>query len=48
MPGWRWSDAYYGALVSRVSQVIAGELTLEEAWARIDQDVAEKVAEASR
>ncbi len=48
MPGWRWSDAYYGALVSRVSQVIAGELTLEEAWARIDQDVAEKVAEATR
>jgi alpha-1,4-digalacturonate transport system substrate-binding protein len=48
MPGWRWSDAYYGALVSRVSQVIAGELTLDEAWARIDQDVAEKVAEASR
>lgn len=48
MPGWRWSDAYYGALVSRVSQVIAGELTLDEAWARIDQDVAEKVAEATR
>jgi alpha-1,4-digalacturonate transport system substrate-binding protein len=48
LPGWRWSDAYYGALVSRVSQVIAGELTLEEAWARIDQDVAEKVAEATR
>ena len=48
LPGWRWSDAYYGAIVTRVSQVIAGELTLEEAWARIDQDVAEKVAEATR
>lgn len=48
LPGWRWSDAYYGALVTRVSQVIAGELTLDEAWARIDQDVAEKVAEATR
>jgi alpha-1,4-digalacturonate transport system substrate-binding protein len=48
MPGWRWSDAYYGALVSRVSQVIAGELTLEEAWTKIDEDVAQKVAEATR
>ncbi|MHB1101563.1 MAG: ABC transporter substrate-binding protein [Devosia sp.] len=48
LPGWRWSDAYYGALVTRVSQVIAGELTLDEAWTRIDQDVAEKVAEATR
>jgi alpha-1,4-digalacturonate transport system substrate-binding protein len=48
LPGWRWADAYYGALVTRVSQVIAGELTLDEAWTRIDQDVAEKVAEATR
>lgn len=48
LPGWRWSDAYYGALVTRVSQVIAGELTLDDAWARIDQDIADKVAEASR
>lgn len=48
LPGWRWSDAYYGALVTRVSQVIAGELTLDEVWARIDQDIAEKVAEATR
>lgn len=46
LPGWRWSDAYYGALVSRVSQAIAGELSLEEAFERIDADVAEKVAEA--
>lgn len=48
LPGWRWADAYYGAIVTRVSQVIAGELTLDEAWTRIDQDVAEKVAEATR
>lgn len=48
LPGWRWSDAYYGALVTRVSQVIAGELSLDEAWARIDQDIADRVAAASR
>jgi len=48
LPGWKWAGAYYGALVTRVSQAVAGELTLEEAYDRIDQDVAEKVAEASR
>jgi alpha-1,4-digalacturonate transport system substrate-binding protein len=29
-----------------VSQVMAGELALEDAWARIDQDIADKVADA--
>lgn len=48
LPGWKWADAYYGALVSRVSQAIAGELTLDQAYDRINQDVADKVAEASR
>ncbi|HQZ11935.1 MAG TPA: ABC transporter substrate-binding protein [Devosia sp.] len=48
LPGWKWSDAYYGALVTRVSQVIAGELSLDDAWARIDQDVADKVAAAGQ
>jgi len=48
MPGWRWSDAYYGALVSRVSQVIAGEIALDDVWAMIDEDVAQKVTEATR
>ncbi|MHA6690738.1 ABC transporter substrate-binding protein [Devosia sp. A449] len=46
LPGWKWSDAVYSAVVARVSQVIAGELTLDEAYARIDDDVAAKVAEA--
>ncbi len=46
LPGWRWSDAYYGALVTRVSQVIAGELSLKEAFERIDADIAARVADA--
>lgn len=46
MPGWRWSDTVYGALVTRVSQVAAGEMTLEEAFGRIDSDIAAKVKEA--
>jgi len=48
IPGWRWSDAVYGALVTRVSQAVAGELTLEETFARIDSDIAAKVKETGR
>lgn len=47
LPGWRWSDTYFGALVTRVSQVVAGELSLDEAFARIDADIAAKVKDAS-
>ena len=46
MPGWKWSDAYYSSMVGRVSQAVAGELTLDEAYKRIDQDVADKVSQA--
>jgi alpha-1,4-digalacturonate transport system substrate-binding protein len=46
LPAWKWASAYYGALVTRVSQVMAGELSLDDAWARIDQDIADKVADA--
>ncbi len=46
LPAWKWASAYYGALVTRVSQVMAGELTLDEAWGKIDQDIADKVAQA--
>ncbi|MCY1667163.1 ABC transporter substrate-binding protein [Rhizobium sp. SL86] len=43
MPGWRWSDTMYGAIVTRVGQAIAGEMSTTDAFARIDSDVAEKV-----
>lgn len=46
LPAWKYAGSYYGALVSRVSQVIAGELTLDDAYARINSDMAEKVKEA--
>lgn len=46
LPGWRWNDAYYSALVARVSQAVAGELSLEEAYRRVDQDIADKVKQA--
>ena len=48
LPAWKWGSVYYGALVTRISQVMAGELTLEEAYARIDEDIKAQVAEASK
>ncbi|MBX3572868.1 MAG: carbohydrate ABC transporter substrate-binding protein [Mesorhizobium sp.] len=46
LPAWKWASAYYGALVTRISQVMAGEMSLDDAWAKIDQDIADKVAQA--
>ncbi|WP_165224636.1 ABC transporter substrate-binding protein [Affinirhizobium pseudoryzae] len=43
MPGWRWSDTMYGAVVTRVAQAVAGEMSAADAFSRIDSDVAEKV-----
>lgn len=48
LPAWKWASAYYNALVTRTSQVMAGEMTLDEAFARMDKDIAEKVAEAGQ
>ena len=48
IPGWRWGSLVQGALVNRISQVIAGELTLDEAYGRIDQDVKAGYEEATR
>ena len=42
-PGWRWSDTMYGAVVTRSAQAVAGEMSKEDAFTRIDSDVAEKV-----
>ncbi len=46
LPGWLWSDAVYGALVTRVSQAAAGEMTVDEAFTRIDSDIATKVKDS--
>ena len=48
LPAWKWGSAYYGGLVTRISQVMAGELSLDDAYARIDEDIAAQVAEASK
>ena len=46
LPGWLWSDTVYGALVTRVSQAAAGEMKLDEAFTRIDADIAAKVKDS--
>ena len=46
LPSWKWANAYYAGLVTRLSQVMAGEMKVDDAWAKIDQDIADKVAQA--
>ncbi|MGH6924142.1 MAG: ABC transporter substrate-binding protein [Propylenella sp.] len=46
MPAYKWSDAIYGATITRMGQVVAGEITLDDAWARIPEDIAQKMAES--
>lgn len=48
LPAWKWSAAYYTALVTRTGQAMAGELSLDEAFSRMDSDVAEQVAQAQK
>lgn len=48
LPAWKWGNTVYGALVTRISQVMAGEMSLEDAFARIDEDIKAQVAEASK
>jgi alpha-1,4-digalacturonate transport system substrate-binding protein len=48
LPAWKWSGVAYGAIVARLGQVVAGEMSVDEAYARIDADIKQKVAEASR
>ncbi|MDO5528334.1 MAG: ABC transporter substrate-binding protein [Paracoccus sp. (in: a-proteobacteria)] len=46
MPGWRYANAVYGGMVSRISQAMAGEMAVEDIFERIDSDIAEQVAAA--
>ncbi|MEZ0167083.1 ABC transporter substrate-binding protein [Microvirga sp. TS319] len=48
MQSYRWSGPIYAAVVSRLGQVVAGEAQLSDAYARIEDDIKQKVSEASR
>ncbi len=39
MNAWKWSQAVFNALVTRTSQAIAGELSLDDTYKRIDDDI---------
>jgi len=47
LPAWRWADTVYAAIVTRIGQTLAGEMSVEDAFARIDADVAQKVKDSS-
>ncbi|AUH33532.1 ABC transporter substrate-binding protein [Paracoccus tegillarcae] len=46
IPAWRYANAVYGGMVSRISQAMAGEMPVADIFARIDNDIAEQVAAA--
>ena len=48
MPSYKWADAIYAATITRMGQVVAGEITLDDAYARIPDDIAQKIAEATK
>jgi alpha-1,4-digalacturonate transport system substrate-binding protein len=48
LPAWKWGSVYYGALVTRISQVMAGELQLADAFVKVDEDIKAKVDEAAK
>jgi alpha-1,4-digalacturonate transport system substrate-binding protein len=47
LPAWKWGGVYYSAIVARIGQVVAGELQLDDAYNRIDSDMADKVKGAN-
>jgi alpha-1,4-digalacturonate transport system substrate-binding protein len=46
LPAWKWGNAYYGALVTRISQAMAGEMSIDDAFVRIDEDIKAQVEAA--
>jgi alpha-1,4-digalacturonate transport system substrate-binding protein len=46
MPSYRFSGVIYPAVITRLGQVVAGEMSLDDAYARITSDIQQKVSEA--
>jgi alpha-1,4-digalacturonate transport system substrate-binding protein len=47
LQAYRWSaSAIYPAVITRLGQVVAGETSLDDAYARITAEVQQKVSEA--
>jgi alpha-1,4-digalacturonate transport system substrate-binding protein len=48
MPAWEWANVSYFAIISRLGQVVAGEMSLEDAYTRIEEDIEQQITEAKR
>ena len=48
MPAWVWGNTVYGAIVTRISQVMAGELTIDQAREMMDRDIPDQVEAAGQ
>ncbi|WP_309083580.1 ABC transporter substrate-binding protein [Chelativorans sp.] len=48
LPAWQWANVSYAAIITRLGQVVAGEMSLEDAYQRIQEDIDQQVAEAKR
>ncbi len=46
LPAWKWATPIYGVLVTRISQVMAGEMSIDDAFARMDEDIKAQVEAA--
>ena len=48
LQGYTYNRIIFNAVLSRVGQVVSGEATLDEAYKRIEQDVAQQIAERKK
>jgi alpha-1,4-digalacturonate transport system substrate-binding protein len=48
LQGYPYNRVIFNAIISRLGQVVVGELTLDDAYARITQDIATQLAEQAR
>lgn len=46
LPGYKWADAIYAVTITRLGQVVAGEITLDQAYERIGDDIKQRMAAA--
>ena len=43
LPAWSWANPIYGVLTTRISQGMAGEMSIDDAFVRIDEDIKAQV-----
>ncbi|WP_460448030.1 ABC transporter substrate-binding protein [Alsobacter sp. SYSU BS001988] len=48
LQGYQYNRIIFNAVISRLGQAISGETTLEDAYKRIDQDIAQQIAEKKK